>query len=74
MLAKKGVAETIHGRNFAPVSDLFPSLMEEKVPMFVCGACAKTYDIKEEDLAEGVKIVQIPTVTPKMMDRETITF
>jgi len=73
MLAKKGVAETIHGRNFAPVADLLPLLLEEKVPMYLCGACAKTYNISEDDLVEGVKIVHIPTITAEMMDRETIT-
>jgi predicted peroxiredoxin len=73
-LAKKGVAETIEGRNFAPVRDMFPTLLEEKVPMFLCGACAKTYNIAEEDLVEGVKIVHIPTIAAEMTDRETITF
>nr|MBF0223055.1 DsrE family protein [Desulfobulbaceae bacterium] len=73
MLAKKGVAETIEGRNFAPVRDLFPMLLEEKVPMYLCGACAKTYNITENDLVEGVKIIHIPTIASEMMDRETIT-
>ena len=73
MMAKQGVAETIHGRNFAPVKDLFPTLLEEKVPMLLCGACAKTFNISEEDLVEGVKIVHLPTVAAEMMDRETIS-
>ncbi|MBU0730813.1 MAG: DsrE family protein [Proteobacteria bacterium] len=73
MLAKKGVVETIEGKNFAPVRDLFPTLLEEKVPLFLCGACAKTYNITEDDLVEGVKIVHIPTIAGEMMDRETIT-
>lgn len=73
-LAKKGVAETIVGRNFAPVRDLFPTLLEEKVPMYLCGACAKTYNISEDDLVEGVKIVHIPTIAAEMTDRETITW
>ncbi|MBU0485339.1 MAG: DsrE family protein [Proteobacteria bacterium] len=73
MLAKKGMAETIRGRNFAPVADLFPLLLEEKVPMYLCGACAKTYKITEDDLVEGVKIVHIPTIAAEMMDREIIT-
>ena len=72
-LAKKGVAETIAGRNFAPVRDMFPTLLGEKVPMFLCGACAKTYNIAEEDLVEGVKIVHIPTIAAEMTDREIIT-
>ncbi|PIP42729.1 MAG: hypothetical protein COX17_10970 [Deltaproteobacteria bacterium CG23_combo_of_CG06-09_8_20_14_all_60_8] len=73
MFAKKGVAETIAGRNFAPVRDLFPMLLEAKVPMYVCGACAKTYNITEEDLVDGIKIVQIPTIAAEMAERETIT-
>lgn len=72
--AKKGIAETIEGRNFAPVRDLFPTLIEEKVPMFLCGACAKTYNISEEDLVDGVKIVHIPTIAAEMTDRETISW
>jgi predicted peroxiredoxin len=74
MMAKKGVAETIRGRNFAPVADLFPLLLEEKVPMYLCGACAKTYDIKEEDLVAGVKIVHMPTIAAEMADRDTLSF
>jgi uncharacterized protein involved in oxidation of intracellular sulfur len=73
MLARKGVAATIAGRNFAPVRDLFPLLLEAKVPMYVCGACAKTYNIAAEELVDGVKIVQIPTIAAEMADRETIT-
>jgi len=73
-MAKKGVAETIHGRNFAPVADLFPTLLEEKVPMYLCGACAKTYAITEDDLVDGVKIVHIPTIAAQMQERETIVY
>lgn len=74
LLVKKGVAETIHGRNFAPVADLFPLLLEEGLPMYLCGACAKTHDLSEADLVEGVKICHIPTMAGEMMGRETITF
>jgi uncharacterized protein involved in oxidation of intracellular sulfur len=74
LLAKLGVAETIRGRNFAPVADLFPLLLEGGVPMFLCGACAKTHGITEADLVAGVKIVHIPTIAAQMLERETITF
>ena len=73
MMAKQGIAETICGRNFAPVKDLFPTLLKEKVPMLLCGACAKTFNISEEDLVEGVKIVHLPTIAAEMGDRETIS-
>ena len=72
-LAKKGVAETVEGRNFTPVRDLFPMILEEKVPLYLCGACAKTYGIKEEDLVPGVKIVTLPILALEMQSRETIT-
>jgi predicted peroxiredoxin len=74
LMAKKGVAETIHGQNFAPVSDMWPEILDAGVPMYLCGACAKTYNITENDLVPGVKIVQIPTLASEMMDRETITW
>ena len=73
-MARKGVAETIEGRNLAPVRDLFPTLLEEKVSMYLCGACAKTYNIAEDDLVEGVRIVNIPTIAAEMSDRETLTW
>lgn len=74
LMAKKGVAETIHGQNFAPVSDMWPEILESNIPMYLCGACAKTYQITEEDLVPGVKIVHLPTLAAEMQERETITF
>jgi uncharacterized protein involved in oxidation of intracellular sulfur len=74
MMVKAGIAETIHGQNFTPVRDLWPEILEAKIPMYVCGACFKTYNIKEEELVPGVKVVQLPTLAAEMMDRETLTF
>jgi len=73
LLAKKGVAETVSGRNFTPVRELFPMILEAKIPLFLCGACAKTYAIAEADLVPGVKIVTLPTLAMEMPSRETIT-
>jgi predicted peroxiredoxin len=73
MMAKKGVAETIEGENFTPVRDLFPMILEAKVPLYLCGSCAKRYGITEEDLVQGVKIVTLPTLAGEMMTRETVT-
>ena len=58
----------------APVRDLWPEILEAGIPMYVCGACVKTYHIREEDLVPGVKIVQLPSLASEMMERETITF
>lgn len=73
LLARKGVAETVEGRNFTPVRELFPLLLEAQVPLFLCGACAKTYGIGPGDLVPGVKIITLPTLAMEMPSRETVT-
>lgn len=73
LLAKKGVAETVEGRNFTPVRELLPIILEAKAPLFLCGACAKTYQIGPEDVIPGVKIITLPTLAAEMATRETIT-
>ncbi len=73
-MARKGVAETIAGENMTPVRELFPMILEENLPMYVCGACVKKYNIPEDEIVTGIKIATLPTVTVKMLDRETIMF
>ena len=73
LLARRGVAETVEGRNFTPVRELFPMLLDAKVPLYLCGACAKTYGIGPEDLVPGVKVITLPTLAMEMPTRETIT-
>ena len=73
LLARRGIAESVEGKNFTPVRELFPMLLEAKVPLFLCGACAKTYGITEHDLVPGVRIVTLPTLAGEMATRETIT-
>ena len=72
LLAKKGVAETVEGRNFTPVRELFPLLLDARVPLYLCGACAKTHAIGPDDLVAGVKIISLPTLAAEMPSRETI--
>ena len=74
LMAKKGVAETIEGRHLTPVRELFPMVLEAKIPMYVCGACVKTYGIPEQEIVEGIQITHIPTLAGEMIDRETVTF
>ena len=73
-MARKGVAETIAGEHMTPVSALFPILLEAELPMYVCSACIKKYNIPADELVTGIKIATLPTVTAEMMDRETIMF
>jgi len=74
LLGKKGVAETLAGRNMAPGKDVFPLIMEAKVPIYVCAPCAKTMGVSEADLIPGAKIVTAPTVIAQMHDRQVVTF
>jgi len=37
LIAKKGVAETLEGRNMTPARDLMPIIMEAGIPILVCG-------------------------------------
>ena len=73
-MARKGVAETIEGAHMTPVRELFPMILKEELPMYVCGACVKKYNISTEEIIPGIKIATLPTVTAEMMDRETIMF
>ena len=73
-MARIGVAETIAGEYMTPVRELFPMLLEADLPMYVCGACVKKYNIPEGEIVDGIKIATLPTVTVEMLDRETIMF
>ena len=73
LLAKKGVAEGVEGRNFTPVRELLPMILEAKIPLYLCSACAKTYGIGPEDLVPGVELITLPTLAAEMASRETIT-
>ena len=73
LMAKKGLAKTIKGRNFTPVRELFPLIIEAAIPLYLCSSCAKTHKITEEDVVPGVKIVTLPSLAAEMLSRETVT-
>jgi predicted peroxiredoxin len=73
-MARKGVAETIEGDHMTPVRELFPMVLEAELPMYVCGACVKKFNIPEDEIVAGIKIATLPTVAAEMMDRKTIMF
>ncbi len=73
-MARKGVADTIEGRYLTPVRELFPLVLEAKIPIYVCGACVKVYEIPEEEIIDGFLVTHIPTLAGEMMERETLTF
>ncbi len=74
LLGKKGVAETIVGRNITPAREVFPLILEAGIPIFVCAPCAKTMGVSESELVAGARIVTAPTVIAEMHDRQVVTF
>ena len=71
-MVHKGIAETIEGEYMTPVRELFPMLLEAELPMYVCSACVKKFNIAENELVDGVKIATLPTDTTELLARETI--
>ena len=71
-LMQKGVAETIEGKNIAPVRDLLPIILDGNPQLYVCKIDLKNLGIPESELLEGVKIVTLPTISEHMMQRETL--
>ena len=69
---QKGVAETIEGKNIAPVRDLLPIILERMSQLYVCKIDLKNLGIPESELLDGVKVVTLPTVSEHMMERETL--
>ena len=74
LLAKKGMAETIAGRNMTPLNELMPIITGAGITMYGCGPCLKTHGVSEDEMLEGVKIITAPTAVHAMTDREVVTF
>ncbi|MBU0675127.1 MAG: DsrE family protein [Proteobacteria bacterium] len=74
LLGKKGVAETLEGRNMTHGKVLMPIIMEAKTPILVCAPCAKTMGVTEADLIDNAKLITAPTVIAEMQHREVVNF
>ena len=71
-LMRKGVAETIEGQNIAPVRDSLPIILDKNPQLYVCKIDLKNFNISEDQLLEGVKVVSLLTISNHMMERETL--
>jgi predicted peroxiredoxin len=56
-LVKKGVAETVHADEFAPLGELLETIREMGGQLLVCSPCIKKRHLAQEDLVEGAEIV-----------------
>ena len=72
-LAQKGVAETIVvEENIAPVKDSLSIILEGNAQLYVCKIDLKKFGIPEDELLDGVKIVDLMDVSALMLERETV--
>ena len=71
-LVKKGVAEAIEEENIAPVRHSLSIILEGNTQLYVCKIDLKKYGISEDELLDGVKIVDLMDVSALMLERETL--
>ena len=72
-LVQKGVAETIVvEENIAPVKDSLSIILKGDAHLYVCKIDLKKFGIPEEELLDGVKIVDLMEVSALMLERETV--
>ncbi len=57
LLVKKGIAETIDVPDFAPLSELLPTIQELGGQILVCSPSIKSRGLTQNDLVEGAEIV-----------------
>lgn len=56
-LVRKGVAETVHADEFAPLGTLLETIQELGGQLLVCSPCLKKRGLTEDDLVDGSEIV-----------------
>ena len=71
-LVQKGVAETIEGKNIAPVRDTLPIILDGNPKLYVCKIDLENFNIQQDELLDGVEIVNLFNIATHMMDRETL--
>ena len=72
-LVQKGVAETILvEENIAPVKDSLAIIRKGATQLYVCKIDLKHFGIREDELLDGVKIVDLMDVSTLMLERETV--
>ncbi len=74
-LAKKGQAQLVQDPAFPPLVDLMNTFLESGGRLLVCGPCAKKRGLIQEDLVDGVTIVNAPTIIKEIgSSRSVITY
>jgi uncharacterized protein involved in oxidation of intracellular sulfur len=70
-LAKKGQAQLVNDPAFPPLADLMGKFTEAGW-ILVCGPCAKKRGLKQEDMVEGITIVNAPTIVKEIGEAKSV--
>lgn len=72
-LVQKGIARTIAvEENIAPVQDSLSIILRGGAQLYVCKIDLKKFGIPEDELLDGVRIVDLMDVSALMLERETV--
>ena len=72
-IVQKGVAETIAvEENIASIRDSLSIILEGDAQLYVCKIDLKKFGISEDELLDGVRIVDLMDVSALMLERETV--
>lgn len=73
-LARKGAAEALSTKSFAPVSELLASFTENGGRIGICPPCGKSHDLTDEDLISNAEWVGGAAVVALAENRQTFNF
>jgi uncharacterized protein involved in oxidation of intracellular sulfur len=71
-LAKKGQAQLVNDPAFPPLADLMGKFTEAGGRILVCGPCAKKRGLRQEDMVEGITIVNAPTIVKEIGEAKSV--
>lgn len=73
-LARKGAAESLPTKSFAPVSDLLTSFTENGGRIGICPPCGKSHELTDEDIISSAEWVGGAALVELAENRQTFNF
>ena len=73
-LARKGAAETLTPKSFAPVSELLDSYIENGGRIGICPPCAQTHGLSDENKIDRAELMGAVAMLDETSGRQTFSF
>ena len=73
-LAKKGAANSLVPKSFAPVSELLNIYIENGGRIGICPPCAKTHGLSDENMIENAELMGAVAMLDETVGRQTFSF